>query len=191
METFSFFKFTFVFCCQLLKTWNNYKSKHMTDTFFSAMAYWFFPVWGARRNQSMPRPSQTKSTYVRTFSRLPDFRAFIFSLLCLHKTFVRSCPDFRAFTRLSCVHQAFVCSCSFWTYLLSCWNWNWVVLFFDIMIISADKKLRNWPFCYFDLWRAASLRTDNFEDGENFSLFCLENWHQVSISVHLVSRNLN
>ena len=42
----------------------------------------------------------------------PDFRAFT-RLSCVHvQTFVRSCPDFRAFTRLSCVHvQTFVRSC--------------------------------------------------------------------------------
>ena len=39
----------------------------------------------------------------------PDFRAFD-RLSCVHvQTFVRSCPDFRAFDRLSCVHvQTFV-----------------------------------------------------------------------------------
>ena len=42
----------------------------------------------------------------------PDFRAFT-RLSCVHvQTFVRSCPDFRAFIRLSCVHvQTFVRSC--------------------------------------------------------------------------------
>ena len=42
----------------------------------------------------------------------PDFRAFT-RLSCVHvQTFMRSCPDFRAFDRLSCVHvQTFVRSC--------------------------------------------------------------------------------
>ena len=41
--------------------------------------------------------SQTESAY--------DLRAFMSRPSCVHQTFVRSCPDFRAFTRLSCVHQ--------------------------------------------------------------------------------------
>ena len=59
--------------------------------------------------------------HVQTFVRsCPDFRAFMFSfrafmsrLSCVHvQTFVRSCPDFRAFIRLSCIHvQTFVRSC--------------------------------------------------------------------------------
>ena len=70
--------------------------------------------------------------YVQIFVRSPDFRAFMSRLscvhqtscvlvqtLCVHQTFMRSCPDFRAFIRLrvflsrfSCVHQTFLRSCS-------------------------------------------------------------------------------
>ena len=63
----------------------------------------------------MSRPSQTESAYVQTVPDgkclCPDFRAFT-RPSCVHvQTFVRS-PDFRAFmSRLSCVHQTFVRSC--------------------------------------------------------------------------------
>ena len=63
----------------------------------------------------MSRPSQTESAYVQTVPDgkclCPDFRAFT-RPSCVHvQTFVRS-PDFRAFmSRLSCVHQTFVGSC--------------------------------------------------------------------------------
>ena len=56
------------------------------------------------------RPSQTESAYIQTFvSSCSDVRAFT-RLSRVHvQTFARSCPDFRAFTRLSCVHvQIFI-----------------------------------------------------------------------------------
>ena len=60
--------------------------------------------------------SQTESRYVQT---VPDGKCLcpdrprrkvpMSRLSCVHQTFVRSCPDFRAFTRLLCVHvQTFV-----------------------------------------------------------------------------------
>ena len=55
--------------------------------------------------------SRLSCVHVQTFVRsCPDFRAFMFRLSCVHvQTFSRSCPDFRAFDRLSCVHvQTFV-----------------------------------------------------------------------------------
>ena len=76
-----------------------------------------------RRKVPMSRPSQTESAYVQTFVRSPDLRAFMSRLSCVHQTFVRSCPDFRAFTRLSCVHvQTFVRSPDFRAFMsrLSC-----------------------------------------------------------------------
>ena len=63
----------------------------------------------------MSRPSQTEGAYVQTVPDgkclCPDFRAFT-RPSCVHvQTFVRS-PDFRAFmSRLSCAHQTFVRSC--------------------------------------------------------------------------------
>ena len=54
-----------------------------------------------RRKVPMSRLSCVHQTFVRSCS---DFRAFT-RLSCVHvQTFVRSCPDFRAFTKLSCVH---------------------------------------------------------------------------------------
>ena len=44
----------------------------------------------------------------------PDFCAFMSRILCVHQTFLHSCPDFRAFTRLPFVHvQTFVRSPDF------------------------------------------------------------------------------
>ena len=82
----------------------------------------------------MSRPSQREKSYVQTIVRLPDFRAFMTKILCVHQTldhlpdfhsfmsrnfyvllcvhvqiFERS-PDFRALNRLSCMHvQTLVC----------------------------------------------------------------------------------
>ena len=73
----------------------------------------------------MSRPSQTESAYVQTVPDgkclCPDFRAFA-RLSCVHQTFVRSCPDFRAFmSRFSCVRQTFVRSPDFRAFTrLSC-----------------------------------------------------------------------
>ena len=65
----------------------------------------------------------------------PDFRAFT-RLSCVHvQTFVRSCPDFRAFDRLSCVHvQTFVRSCPDFRAFdrLSCVHVQTFVRFFDV-----------------------------------------------------------
>ena len=63
-----------------------------------------------RRKVPMSRLSCVHQTFVRS---CPDFRAFT-RLSCVHvQTFVSSCPDFRAFDRLSCVHQTFVRSPDF------------------------------------------------------------------------------
>ena len=65
--------------------------------------------------------------HVQIFVRSPDLRAFMIKLLCVHQTFpasirllcvnqtfVRSCSNFCAFTRPSCVHdQVFVRSPDF------------------------------------------------------------------------------
>ena len=72
-----------------------------------------------RRKVPMSRLSCVHQTSVRS---CPDFRAFT-RLSCVHvQTFVRSCPDFRAFDRLSCVHQTFVRSPDFRAFMsrLSC-----------------------------------------------------------------------
>ena len=63
-----------------------------------------------RQKVPMSRLSCVHQTFVRS---CPDFRAFMSRLSCVHQTFVRSCPDFRAFmSRLPCVHvQTFVRSC--------------------------------------------------------------------------------
>ena len=74
--------------------------------------------------------SQTESRYVQT---VPDGKCLcpdrprrkvpMSRLSCVHQTFVRSCPDFRAFTRLLCVHvQTFVRSPDFRAFMsrLSC-----------------------------------------------------------------------
>ena len=84
-------------------------------------------------NQSKCFPrlrSQTESRYVQT---VPDGKCLcpdrprrkvpMSRLSCVHQTFVRSCPDLRAFTRLSCVHvQTFVRSPDFRAFMsrLSC-----------------------------------------------------------------------
>ena len=52
----------------------------------------------------MSGPTQTESVYVQPFVLSLDFRAFMSRHLCVHRTFVRSCSDFQAFTRLSFVH---------------------------------------------------------------------------------------
>ena len=70
---------------------------------------------------SMSRPSQVESTYVQTVTDgsclCPEFRAFT-RLSCVNvQTFVRS-SDFRAFmSRLSCVHQTFVRSTYFCAFM--------------------------------------------------------------------------
>ena len=60
------------------------------------------------RRQNMSRPSQTETIYVQTFVRFrPDHRALHIKVVrstpkfkCVHvQTNVRSCPDFRVFTR--------------------------------------------------------------------------------------------
>ena len=55
--------------------------------------------------------SQTESPYVQTvpdgkflFPDRPRRKVPMSRFSCVHQIFVRSCPDFRAFTRFSCVH---------------------------------------------------------------------------------------
>ena len=75
------------------------------------------PRLRSQREGSISRPSLTESAYVQTVPDgrclCPDFRAFT-RILCVHcQTFVRS-PDFRAFmSRLFCVQQTFVRSTDF------------------------------------------------------------------------------
>ena len=65
--------------------------------------------------------SQTESRYVQTVPNgkylcpdRPRRKVPMSRLSCVHQTFVRSCPDFRAFIRFSCVHvQTFVRSSDF------------------------------------------------------------------------------
>ena len=62
----------------------------------------------------MSRLSCVRQTFVRS---CPDFRAFtrlscvMSRPSCVHQTFVRSSPDFRAITQLSCVQPIIVRSC--------------------------------------------------------------------------------
>ena len=110
-----------------------------------------------RRKVPMSRPSQTESAYVQTFVRSPDFRAFMFRLSCVHQTFVRSCPDFRAFTRLSCVHvQTFVRSPDFRAFMsrLSCVHQTFVRscpdfrAFTRLSCVHIQTFVRSCPFIW-------------------------------------------
>ena len=69
------------------------------------------------QNRRIPKlRCQTESRYVQTVPDgmylCPDRhrrKVPMSKLSCVHQTFVRSCPDFCAFTRLSCIHiQSFV-----------------------------------------------------------------------------------
>ena len=105
----------------------------------------------------MSRPSQTESAYVQTFVRsCPDFRAFT-RLSCVHiQTFVRS-PDFRAFNRFLCVHvQTFVRSPDFRAFIsrLSCVHQTFVrstdfCAFMSRLSCVHQTFVRSTDFCAF------------------------------------------
>ena len=80
-------------------------------------------------------------TFVRS---CPDFLAFT-RLSCVHvQTFVRSCPDFPAFTRLSCVHvQTFVRSCPdfrAFMFRLSCVHVQFLCVHVQTFVRSPDFR---------------------------------------------------
>ena len=94
--------------------------------------------------------SRLSGVHVQTFVRLcPDHRAFTI-LSCVNvQTFVRSSPDFRAFmSRPSCVHHNFLRSCpDFPAFMskLSCVHVHTIVLssvFPDHVILNARRLLR-------------------------------------------------
>ena len=108
-----------------------------------------------RRKVPMSRPSQTEGAYVQTFLRKTEFRAFMSRLPCVHQTIVRSCSDFRTFNRFPCVHaQTFVRSCpDFCSFnRLSCVHvqtFVFLLMFPDYVILNARcPSLQSRHICF-------------------------------------------
>ena len=60
------------------------------------------------RSPDLRQFNRFSCAHVQTLVRSPDFRAFKFRILCVHQTFVRSCPDFCAFIKRGCDDPIFV-----------------------------------------------------------------------------------
>ena len=76
----------------------------------------------------------------------PRWKVPMSRLSCVHRTFVRSCPDFRAFTGLSCVHvQTFVRSPDFRAFTRLSWVHVQIfvrfLMFSDYVILTHDAAL--------------------------------------------------